>query len=90
MAKLIDKIKVGMSMKEVRAIIPYKPYSIIPESPMDQKTGHTRWIYLNSTGSLEISFENGIYTGHVIRPNLAEIEKKKLEEIKKEFPYYFQ
>jgi hypothetical protein len=29
MAKLIDKIKVGMSMEEVRKIIPYKPDLII-------------------------------------------------------------
>lgn len=80
MAKLIDRLVIGMTMKEVRAIIPYKPYTIIPESPMNQKEGHTRWIYLNSTGSLEISFQDGIYTGHVIRPNLAEMDRLKAEE----------
>jgi len=33
MAKLIDKIKVGMSMEQVRKIIPFKPFLIIPEIP---------------------------------------------------------
>lgn len=40
MGKLIDKIKVGMTMKEVRSIIPYKPFLIIADNPMDTKTGH--------------------------------------------------
>lgn len=82
MAKLIDKIKVGMTMKEVRAIIPYKPYIIIPEIPMDQKTGHTKWVYVNSTGSLNIHFQDGIYTGHTITPTLDEMDRMKSEEEK--------
>ena len=90
MGKLIDKLKPGMHMREVRKIIPFKPWLIMPEIPMMQQVGETTWIYLNSTGSLEIHFQDGIYTGHVIRPTLEEIEKKRLEEIKKQFPYYFK
>ena len=79
MAKLIDKIKVGMSMEEVRKIIPYKPYLIIAESPMNQKEGLTKWIYLNSKGSLEISFQDSIYQSHTITPTLDEMDKQKQE-----------
>ena len=79
MAKLIDKIKVGMSMEEVRKIIPYKPYLIIAESPMNQKDGLTKWIYLNSKGSLEISFQDSLYTHHSITPTLDEMDKQKQE-----------
>lgn len=82
MGKLIDKIKVGMTMEEVRKIIPYKPYLIIAESPMNQKDGLTKWIYLNSKGSLEISFQDSIYTGHVITPTLDEMDRIKQEEEK--------
>ena len=80
MAKLIDKIKVGMSMEEVRKIIPYKPYLIIAESPMNQKDGLTKWIYLNSKGSLEISFQDSIYQSHTITPTLSEMDRQKQEE----------
>ena len=79
MGKLIDKIKVGMSMEEVRSIIPYKPYLIIAESPMNQKDGLTKWIYLNSKGSLEISFQDSIYQSHTITPTLDEMDKQKQE-----------
>ena len=79
MAKLIDKIKVGMSMEEVRKIIPYKPYLIIAESPMNQKEGLTKWIYLNSKGSLEISFQDSIYQSHSITPTLDEMDRIKQE-----------
>ena len=80
MAKLIDKIKVGMSMEEVRKIIPYKPYLIIADSPMNQKDGLTKWIYLNSKGSLEISFQDSIYQSHSITPTLSEMDKRKHAE----------
>lgn len=80
MGKLIDKIKVGMSMEEVRSIIPYKPYLIIAESPMNQKDGLTKWIYLNSKGSLEISFQDSIYQSHTITPTLDEMDRQKQEE----------
>ena len=82
MAKLIDKIKVGMSMEQVRKIIPFKPFLIIPEIPMSQKTGHTKWIYLNSKGSLEISFQDSIYQSHTITPTLDEMERMKAKEEK--------
>jgi hypothetical protein len=82
MGKLIDKIKVGMSMEEVRKIIPYKPYLIIAESPMNQKEGLTKWIYLNSKGPLEISFQDSIYQSHTITPTLDEMERMKAKEEK--------
>lgn len=90
MAKLIDKVKIGMSMEQVRKIIPYKPFLIIADSPMNQLMGKTKWIYLNSKGSLEIHFQDSLYTHHSITPSLAEMEKERMEEIKKEFPYYFK
>jgi len=77
MAKLIDKIKVGMSMEQVRKIIPFKPFLIIPEIPMSQKTGHTKWIYVKEKGSLSIHFQDGIYTHHSITPSLSEMERLK-------------
>ena len=80
MGKLIDKIKIGMSMREVRKLIPYKPYSIVADSPMDTKTGHTIWIYLNSKGTLRIFFQDSIYTHHSITPTLDEMDRKKQEE----------
>ena len=61
MGKLIDKIKVGMSMKEVRKIIPYKPYMVIPENVMNSQVGKTEWIYTNSKGSLRIFFKDAVY-----------------------------
>ena len=79
MGKLIDKIKVGMTMEEVRKIIPYKPYLIIADSPMNQKEGLTKWIYLNSKGSLEISFQDSIYQSHTITPTLSEMDRQKQE-----------
>lgn len=79
MGKLIDKIKVGMTMEEVRKIIPYKPYLIIADSPMNQKEGLTKWIYLNSKGSLEISFQDSIYRSHSITPTLSEMDRQKQE-----------
>ena len=82
MGKLIDKIKVGMTMKEVRSIIPFKPYLIIAESPMNQKDGLTKWIYLNSKGSLEIHFQDSIYTHHTITPTLDEMDRIKQAEEK--------
>lgn len=39
---------------------------------------------------LEIYFQDSIYTNHKITPSLAELEKERMEKIKKEFPYYFQ
>lgn len=90
MGKLIDHIKPGMTMKEVRKLIPYKPFTIIPDSPMNQRVGKTTWIYLNSKGSLEIYFQDGIYTHHKITPSLAELEKERMEKIKKAFPLYFK
>lgn len=75
MGKLIDQVQPGMTMEQVRKIIPYKPFIIIADNPMDTKTGLTKWMYLNSKGSLEISFENGIYTGHIITPSLAEMDR---------------
>lgn len=39
MGKLIDRLVIGMSMREVRKLIPYKPYMINPETVMDQQTG---------------------------------------------------
>jgi|JI9StandDraft_1071089.scaffolds.fasta_scaffold154628_1 hypothetical protein len=77
MGKLIDKIKVGMSMEEVRKIIPYKPFLIIADSPMNQKTGHTKWIYLNSKGTLRIFFQDSIYQSHSITPTLDEMDRQK-------------
>jgi len=77
MAKLIDRLIPGMSMEQVRKIIPYKPFIIIPEIPMSQKTGHTKWVYVNSTGSLNIHFQDGIYTVHRITPTLSEIDRLK-------------
>lgn len=90
MGKLIEKVQPGMTMRDVRKIIPYKPFLIIADSPMNQQMGKTKWIYLNSKGSLEIHFQDSIYTHHTITPSLAEMEKEKLEEIKKQFPYYFK
>lgn len=75
MAKLIDQVKPGMTMEQVRKIIPYKPFIIIADNPMDTKTGLTKWMYLNSKGSLEISFQDSIYTGHIIRPTLDEMDR---------------
>ena len=75
MAKLIDKVKIGMSMEQVRKLIPFKPYSIIADSPMNQRVGHTTWIYLNSKGMLEIYFQDSIYTHHKITPSLAEMDR---------------
>ena len=84
MGKLIDKIKVGMTMKEVRSIIPFKPYLIIAESPNEsKKDGLTKWIYLNSKGSLEIHFQDSIYTHHTITPTLDEMDRIKQAEKKK-------
>jgi hypothetical protein len=80
MGKLIEQIQPGMSMEQVRKIIPYKPYLIIAESPMNQKEGLTKWIYLNSKGSLEISFQDSIYTHHSITPTLDEMDKQKHAE----------
>lgn len=75
MGKLIDKIILGMTMKQVRSIIPYKPFIIIADNPMDTKTGLTKWIYLNSKGMLEIYFKDSIYTHHKITPSLAEMDR---------------
>lgn len=80
MGKLIDKIKVGMSMEEVRKIIPYKPFSIVADNPMNQKTGHTTWIYLNSKGTLRIFFQDSIYQSHSITPTLYEMDRQKEAE----------
>ena len=35
---------------------------------------------MNSKGSLEISFQDSIYTGHKITPTLDEMDRKKQEE----------
>jgi len=70
MAKLIDKIKVGMSMEEVRKIIPYKPDLIYPENPMSSQVGKTIWYYSNSKGSLKIFFQDALYIAHKIIPIL--------------------
>ena len=75
MAKLIEKVQPGMTMEQVRKIIPYKPYSIVGDYAMNQQIGKTTWIYLNSKGTLRIFFENGIYTHHSITPNLAEMDR---------------
>jgi hypothetical protein len=80
MAKLIDKVKIGMSMEQVRKLIPYKPYSIIADSLMNQRVGHTTWIYLNSKGMLEIYFQDSIYTHHKITPSLDEMDRMKQAE----------
>lgn len=90
MGKLIEQIQPGMTMEQVRKLIPYKPYSIIADSPMNQKDGLTKWVYLNSKGMLEIYFKDSIYTHHKITPSLAEIEKERMEKIKKAFPLYFK
>lgn len=84
MGKLIDQVKPGMAMKEVRKIIPVKPYIIIADNPMDTQTGKTKWVYVNSKGSLSIHFQDGIYTGHRITPTLSEMERLKAEK-EKEF-----
>ena len=39
MAKLIDQVKPGMTMEQVRKIIPYKPFIIIADNPMDTNWG---------------------------------------------------
>lgn len=88
MGKLIDRLVIGMSMREVRKLIPYKPYMINPETVMDQQTGKTEWIYTNSKGSLKIFFKDSIYIGHEITPildfklTLSESELIKLAERK--------
>lgn len=88
MAKLIDKLVIGMSMKEVRKIIPVKPYMVIPENVMNSQVGKTEWIYTNSKGSLKIFFKDAIYIGHEITPifkfkiRLSESELIKLAERK--------
>ena len=93
MGKLIDKIKVGMSMKEVRKIIPYKPYMVIPENVMNSQVGETTWIYTNSKGSLKIFFKDAIYTGHEITPIFKfkiRLSQSELIEIgKTEFPLFY-
>ena len=80
MGKLIEQVQPGMTMEQVRKIIPYKPYSIIADSPMNQKDGLTKWVYLNSKGMLEIYFQDSIYTHHKITPSLDEMDRMKQAE----------
>lgn len=88
MGKLIDKLKPGMHMREVRKIIPFKPWLIIPEIPMMQQVGKTTWHYTNSKGLLKLFFNDAIYIGHEITPifkfkiKLSESELIKLAERK--------
>lgn len=94
MGKLIDRIKVGMTMQEVKKLIPVKPYLVIEEFIDKKYTGQTKWIYTNSSGSLEIYFQDEIYIGHKITPvldkkiKLYDDEAQKL--IKRKFPLFAQ